>query len=105
MVQPRILISTTKQKNNLLIPEKEAAVKGHQLARIFAEHCSDTVKTRLISVFNGIDNHAIRVNNIKCQRDSAIQAVSCAGHSGVVGTDSHLHLVQYALIIFSILDQ
>ena len=72
---------------------------------IFREHSGNTVRPFCMSVFNGVNNFTFRINDIQCQGNAAIQAVCCTGHSGVVGPDGHLHLVEYPLIVDTILNE
>jgi hypothetical protein len=66
-----------------MLPSRETAVI------IFNEHSGNTVRTLLMSVFNGINHVTFGIYDIKCQGNAAIQAVSCTGHSGVIGPNGH----------------
>ena len=72
---------------------------------IFNEHSGNTVRTLLMSVFNCINHITFGIYDMECQGNAAIQAVSCTGHSGVIGPNGHLHLVQDSLVVFAVFNE
>lgn len=50
--------------------------------------------TTMSLIDNFVNLCSCLVDNADSYRDTAIQAVRCARHSGVVGPDGHLHLIE-----------
>ena len=70
-----------------------------------ADSRENEVRIIPISVLDGFNQLSLRVDDVKGQGNTAIQAVSCTGHSGVIGPDGHLHPVQDALVVSAVLNE
>jgi hypothetical protein len=86
--------------------------KQPETDNIFADICNQPITGKIFTfcllltlIGQPINLLAFGVDDGHCYGYTAIQAVGCAGHSGVVGTDGHLHPVEQPLIVVAILNE